>query len=230
MGGHAPGETPAQFRAEASSHQTGTGRALARRLAWPALAIAIVCAWMGQTVEFSEHGFVVTDNVANAKGGNGGGGGGGNGNGNGGGHGGGNAGGHGGGHGAAGTGGSGKGHGKGIGHGQAHSGNGHASKHGVSASTLGSLNAAHASSTARAHAAPNSAVGAIAIFVNAAGSDELSDEQRVEAAAQALASRANKPITEPVVSQVADLADVEVSSEEATAIAERAAEIQGDGT
>jgi hypothetical protein len=100
----------------------------------------------------------------------------------------------------------------------------------VSASTLGSLNAAHASKNARAHAAPNSAVGAIAAFVNAVESDELSRRQRVEAAAQALASRANKPITAPVVSRVANLANVEVSRRAARAIAERAAQIQGGGS
>ena len=100
----------------------------------------------------------------------------------------------------------------------------------MSASTLGSLNAAHASPTARAHAAPNSAVASIAAFVNAVESDELSNRQRIEAAAQALASKANKPITTPVVSQVADLANVEVRRREARAIAHRAAQIQGGGS
>jgi hypothetical protein len=73
-------------------------------------------------------------------------------------------------------------------------------------------------------------VGAIAAFVNAVESDELSDSERIEAAAQALASRANKPITAPVVSQVADLANVEVSRTEAREIADRAAQIQGGGS
>ena len=100
----------------------------------------------------------------------------------------------------------------------------------MSASSLGSLNAAHASPTARAHAAPHSAVGAIAAFANAVESDELSNRQRVEAAAQALASQANKPITTPVVSRVANLANVEVSHREARAIAHRAAHIQGGGS
>ena len=100
----------------------------------------------------------------------------------------------------------------------------------MSASSLGSLNAAHASSTARANAAPNSAVGAIAAFANAVESDELSNRQRVEAAAQALASQANKPITTPVVAQVANLANVEISRREARAIAHRAAHIQDGGS
>ena len=89
------------------------------------------------------------------------------------------------------------------------------------------MNAAHASATARANAAPNSAVGAIAAFANAMESTELSNRQRVEAAAQALASKANKPITAPVVSRVGNLANVEVSRREARAIAHRAAHIQG---
>jgi hypothetical protein len=100
----------------------------------------------------------------------------------------------------------------------------------VSASTLGSLNAAHASPTARANAAPNSAVGAIAAFASAVESEELTDEERVEAAAQALASKANKSITTPVVAEVAHLANVEVSRREARAIAERASQIQNDGS
>lgn len=100
----------------------------------------------------------------------------------------------------------------------------------MSASTLGSLNSAHATPTARAHAAPTSAVGAISAFVNAVESDELSNRHRIEAAAQALASKANKPITTPVVSQVANLANVEVNRREARAIAHRAAQIQGGGS
>jgi hypothetical protein len=100
----------------------------------------------------------------------------------------------------------------------------------VSASTLGSLNAAHASPTARANAAPNSAVGAIAAFAEAIESEELSNRQRVEAAAQALASKANKPITAPVVAEVANLTNVEVSRREARAIAARASQIQDEGS
>lgn len=100
----------------------------------------------------------------------------------------------------------------------------------MTASSLGSLNAAHASSTARANAAANSAVGAIAAFASAMESGELSHRERVEAAAQALASKANKPITAPVVARVGELANVEVSRREARAIARRAAQIQGDGS
>ncbi|NCF29299.1 MAG: FAD-binding protein, partial [Gammaproteobacteria bacterium] len=164
------------------------------------------------------------------------------GNGNSGGHGGGNANGHGGGNSASasgrGGGKGGSGHATGRGQGHANTGHGHghghghgnASRHGVSASTLGSLNAAHASATARANAAPNSAVGAIAAFAAAVESTELTNRERVEAAAQALASQANKPITAPVVSRVGNLANVEVSRREARAIAHRASQIQGDGS
>ena len=213
-------------------------RVLAWRLIWPVVIVLIGSTWIGQSVELNGTGFSVSDNVAVAKGGNGGGGGNGNGNGNSGGHGGGNANGHGGGNSANA---SGRGGGKSASDrsrdsGQAHAhtgrdqGHGKASRYGVSASTLGSLNAAHASITARAHAASNSAVGAIAAFANAVESNELSEMERVEAAAQALASRANKPVTAPVVSRVGDLANVEVSSEEAEAIANRASQIQGDGS
>lgn len=222
-----------------STSKRATSRANGNRPRRPvrlvALSLVVALFWLGNTVDIGREGIVVVDNLAAAKGGPGGGGG------SGGGHGGGNGAGHGGhgGHDAASGGrgaGRGEGHGKGRGRGHAQGGpegshtahgHGNASKHGVSASTLGSLNAAHASETARAHAAPNSAVGAIAAFANAVESEELSDEQRIEAAAQALASKANKAITAPVVSKVADLANVEVDDETANAIAERAAEIQG---
>lgn len=63
-------------------------------------------------------------------------------------------------------------------------------------------------------------VGRIAAFVDAVESSEI------EAAAQALAEKANKTISEPVVSEVARQAKVDVSEETARAIAERAAAIQ----
>lgn len=230
-----------QISAESSMQNMATGRPMAKWFLTPLLIVAIAGAWMGQSLQLGGFGLVVSDNVANAKGGNGGG------NGNSGGHGGGNgasAAGRGGGHGGAGRDGSRGAGGEGRGHahsehahtGHAHSGHGHsghghgkASRHGVSASTLGSLNAAHASPTARANAAPNSAVAAIAAFVGALESEELSDRQRIEAAAEALASRANKPITTPVVAEVANLSNVQVSRREARAIAQRAAHIQNGG-
>jgi len=132
----------------------------------------------------------------------------------------------------------GRGHGKG--HGHAHGGghgedngrsdppgapslgDGTASENGISAAALGSLNAAHASSTARESASPNSMVGQIAAFADAV------ESENINAAAEALAAKANKSITEPVVTEVARQAEVEVSEETAAAIAKRAAEIQAD--
>ena len=106
-----------------------------------------------------------------------------------------------------------------------------ASKNGISAAALGSLNAAHASSTARENASPNSMVGQIAAFADAV------ESENINAAAEALAAKANKSITESVVTEVARLVGVEVSEDTASAIATRAAEIQsgdsqqpGDGT
>jgi hypothetical protein len=63
-------------------------------------------------------------------------------------------------------------------------------------------------------------VGQIAAFAEAVEANEL------DAAAEALAAKANKEITESVVNEVAKLARVEVSEETAKAIAEKAAAIQ----
>lgn len=129
----------------------------------------------------------------------------------------------------------GRGHAKGHGHGHARGeeeGNGRsdppgapsldggASENGISAAALGSLNAAHASSTARENASPNSMVGHIADFADAVESNEINE------AADALAAKANKSITPEVVTEVARQAEVEMSAETASAIAARAAEIQ----
>ncbi len=143
--------------------------------------------------------------TAAAKGG-GGGGGGGAGGGNGGGHGGGNGGGHGGGHGGGqGHGASAAAHGDGPGNGRGGGSKGQAQSDGVGkgkgqgsmASKLGSLNAAHASETARANAAPNSRVGQIAAYEQAtlAAREAENDEAMIaleEAAAEALAAASNK--------------------------------------
>ncbi len=225
-----------------------------RRGAMRAVTVAaIITGFMGGAIVTDGVSFSVYDNVAFSKGGNGGGNGGGKGGGGGrgGGHGGGNK----GDHGDVAGGGPGKGHAKGRGHGHAKShGLGHArhgeqsnggsnppgapsledqpaSENGISAAALGSLNAAHASLTARENASPDSMVGHIAAFADAV------ESENINAAAEALAAKANKSITDPVVTEVARLAGVEVSEETASAIATRAAEIQsgesqepGDGT
>lgn len=97
-----------------------------------------------------------------------------------------------------------------------------ASENGISAAALGSLNAAHASANARENASPNSMVGHIAAFADAVEAESVN----IDAAAEALAAKANKSITPEVVEEVSRLAEVEVSPETADAIAARAAEIQ----
>ncbi len=129
----------------------------------------------------------------------------------------------------------GRGHAKGHGHGHARGeeeGNGRsdppgapsldgdASENGISAAALGSLNAAHASSTARENASPNSMVGHIADFTEAVESNEI------DKAAAALAAKANKSITPEVVTEVARQAEVEISEDTASAVAEAADKIQ----
>lgn len=63
-------------------------------------------------------------------------------------------------------------------------------------------------------------VGQIAAFANAVEANEM------EAAAQALAAKANKAVTVNVVTEVARLANMELDEETAHAIAQRAAAIQ----
>lgn len=209
----------------------GLGRGVIRA----AVTAAIVTGFLGGAITAGEDGAFVYDNVALAKGGNGGGKGG--------------RGGHGGGHGRGHTGdhgntashdddrrGIGRGHAKGHGHGPAR-GHNHAngnartpgapgeagasaSENGINAAALGSLNASHASATARENASPKSMVGHIAAFADAV------ESENIDAAAEALAAKANKAITESVVTEVARHAQVQVSEETATAIAERAAAIQ----
>ncbi len=204
-----------------------------QRGAFRGLAAAIIITgFLGGAVICDGGGISVSDNVAFAKGGNGGSGG----KGGGGGRGGGKKGDHGD---VAGDGhAKGRGHGHAKGHGRGHAksdGNNNgsanppgapslehdsASKNGISAAALGSLNAANASSTARENASPKSMVGQIAAFADAAESKDI------DAAAKALAAKANKPIDEDVVTEVARKVDVEVSEETARAIAESAAAIQ----
>lgn len=149
--------------------------------------------------------------------------GGGNGGGNGGGHGGGNGGGHGGGHGGS------------KGGNSSHSGNadshrsstnksishksGSVTKSSVTKAsatkdknTLGPLNAAHASATARANAAPNSAVGKIASYEQArdsalAISDPIERERALVEAKDQLETAFNRTISEKEFSQIDSLLD-----------------------
>lgn len=216
--------------------RNGAGQNSRRGVIRAVTALAVIAGFFGGAVVSDGFDLSVSDNIALAKGGNGGG------NGGGGGHGGGNK----GGRGEASGRDSGIGNAMGHGHDQingrarrdAHEhgwryGERHsdppgapslekksASEDGISASALGSLNAAHASSTARDNASPNSMVGRIAAFAEAVESDEIN------AAAEALAAKANKPINEAVVTEVARQAQIELSEEAASAIAARAAEIQ----
>jgi hypothetical protein len=114
----------------------------------------------------------------------------GNGNGGGNGHGGGNGNGH------AGGNGNGNGNAGGNGNGNAGvngnaSGNTHPDNHGAVASSLGALNAAHASSTALANAAPNSRVGRIATYRNASATAAADEAAAAQADADNLAAQQN---------------------------------------
>lgn len=86
------------------------------------------------------------------------------------------------------------------------------------AATLGRLNAAHASATARAHASLNSAVGLIAQYeaaVYAAREAATEEEQAAleQTAMGFLGQAANKEINEEVVSAVNDLLGIEPEAE-----------------
>jgi len=73
------------------------------------------------------------------------------------------------------------------------------------ANDLGKLNAAHASPTARAHAAPNSAVGNVAAYSRALNQAQAIPDPaaRQAAIAKAIAGlNSNKPVTPGVVDQV----------------------------
>lgn len=164
-------------------------------------------------------------NQALAKGGDGGGNGGGNGNGNGNGNGGSN------GNSASAGHGKGNGNGNAFGHGDNGPGksatansNGLGNGKGLGnnqksvAATLGRLNAAHASATARAHASLNSAVGLIAQYeaaVYAAREAATEEEQAAleQTAMGFLGQAANKEINEEVVSAVNDLLGIEPEAE-----------------
>lgn len=86
------------------------------------------------------------------------------------------------------------------------------------AATLGRLNAAHASATARAHASLNSAVGLIAQYEAAvyAAREAATEEEQAELEQTAmgfLGQAANKEINEEVVSAVNDLLGIEPEAE-----------------
>ena len=91
---------------------------------------------------------------------------------------------------------------------------------GISASALGSLNAAHASPTARANASPRSRVGQIAAYEGAIAADDL------QAAAESLASAANKEIDADVVAAVNGLLGLEVDPAIEAEVADKAEEIR----
>ena len=93
------------------------------------------------------------------------------------------------------------------GHDHGGQGRGHG-RHGAEvagAESLGSLNAAHASATARAHAASNSQVGKIASYESAIQAGDIS------AAGASLADAANKAIIEPVVHAVNALLGIDAA-------------------
>jgi len=99
---------------------------------------------------------------------------------------------------------------------------GHASSHGVTAASLGSLNASHASAQAFAHASPHSVVGQLSAYAVALNKGDLS------AAASALAQAANHSVTAAVVTTVntnltqAHVLSVSVSQSQAATIASMA--------
>ena len=82
-------------------------------------------------------------------------------------------------------------------------GHGHDSADVAGDEKLGSLNAAHASETARAHAAPNSKVGKIASYEQAVQDGDIAG------AAADLADAANKAIVEPVVHALNELLGID---------------------
>lgn len=95
---------------------------------------------------------------------------------------------------------------------------------GKAASSLGALNAAHASPSALANAAPNSRVGQVAAFARAM------EAKDVDAAAQALANASNKSISQSTVESVNAILGLHSSPALDAAVAVRAAAIQRGDT
>jgi hypothetical protein len=171
-----------------------------------ALAGAVILVGVGAPISIDFGDAAIGVNEAFAKGGNGSGGGGGNGPGNGAGNGGGN--GNGGGPSASASAGPGNGHGNSNGHGEGTASIGFGGENGdADASVIGSLNAAHASPNALAHASRNSRVGAIAAYSEAV---QVND---IDAAAAAFSDAANKDdgIVENVVHAVNSLLGIDAN-------------------
>ena len=61
-----------QFEAVSTTDHTRICRLPMKRIIWLAVTVLIGSIWMGQSVEFSENGLSVSDNIAAAKGGGGG--------------------------------------------------------------------------------------------------------------------------------------------------------------
>jgi len=95
---------------------------------------------------------------------------------------------------------------------------------GAAASALGRLNAAHASPRALERANPRSAVGQIATY-KAAFQDGTVN---IEAAAQALAQAANKPLTISALQELNTRVGVSLDANTANLILARAIELQQD--
>lgn len=94
------------------------------------------------------------------------------------------------------------------------------------------MNAAHASSVAFGHAAPNSEIGMIAAYaaaINAYNSATTPQAQSdaITAAATALAGASNKGVTSATVDALNSLLGVSVDSTTVDSIAAQAAAIQG---
>jgi len=99
---------------------------------------------------------------------------------------------------------------------------------GTTASSLGSLNASHASTNALAHAAPTSRVGRLATYasaihaLNAAPVNSLAAKQAIAEAAAALAKASNKAVTPAAVQAVNANLGLKVSKTNVVAIADQA--------
>jgi hypothetical protein len=176
-----------------------------------AVAGAVILVGVGAPVSIDFGDGAIGVHEAFAKGGNGGGGNGGNGPGNGAGNGGGS--GNGGGQGASASAGPGNGQGNANGHGKGVASVGHGTSGfggeagDADADALGSLNAAHASPNALAHASRNSRVGAIAAYSEAVQANDI------DAAATAFSDASNKDegIVESVVHAVNALLGIDAN-------------------
>jgi hypothetical protein len=109
------------------------------------------------------------------------------------------------------------------------------SGHSSQAAQLGALNAAHASQTALAHAAPNSRVGLIASYRNSllayeqalASNNTVQASNALAAAAQSLAKASNKSITTSSVAALNNQLGIQTSTATNAVIASQAAALKG---